>query len=161
MINPNRDKKRKEHFHSDPPAHISLFISVCNVYTSTNPLCQPDRNARCVCGTVCWCTGVRMVSAFLKAQTKGRTLFTKLTVIRRSETRSLISRYLFCLSVLCSVFTHRNATKLIQIYWQQLFCSVSSERKGIPLSYRTTGRADEAMQSCGVHWTHTNTHTAS
>lgn len=56
----------------------------------------------------------------------------------------------------CLLRTHRNATNLIQIYWQQLFCSVSSERKGILLSYWTTGQADEAIQSCEVHCTHTH-----
>lgn len=48
-----RKKRGKKHFHGSSAAHISLFILVCNVYTSTNPLCQPNRNVCSVCGTVC------------------------------------------------------------------------------------------------------------
>lgn len=152
---PTEGKKRgKKHFHGSSAAHISLFILVCNVYTSTNPLCQPNRNVCSVCGTVCWCTGVWMVSSFLKAQAKGRTLFTKLTVMQLWR-RSFIDLLIPLLSFSRSVFlcTHTETQKkLIQIYWQQLFCSVLSERKeSLSFTERQDEPLMEAMQSCRGH----------
>lgn len=150
-----KEKGNKKHFHGSSAAHISLFIPVCNVYTSTNLLCQPNRNVCSVCGTVCWCTGVWMVSSFLKAQTKGRTLFTKLTVIQLLETLIHWSLDTTSLSLLLclSVHTHGNTKKLIQIYWQQLFCSVLSERKeSLSFSEWQDEPLMEAMQSCRGHW---------
>ncbi len=154
-MNPNREKEREEkkHFHGSSAAHISLFIPVCNVYTSTNPLCQPNRNVCSVCGTVCWCTGVWMVSSFLKAQTKGRRLFTKLTVIQLLETLIHWSLDTTFLSLSFSLCTRTETQKkLIQIYWQQFFCSVLSERKeSLSFSERQDEPLMEAMQSCRGH----------